>query len=111
MTNSKNHQIDQLIKQLTEIEENISNDKNYAVDFYAQKGKSALMYFINDWKEPTDPKQWFVCSLIKNKAFNYDSFRTLLYWIFKTLFALFQKCNISWDSTEVDVSIVQLVFN
>jgi hypothetical protein len=48
---------DSLVKQLEELENNL-NDKNYACEFFAQKGKSVLVNYINNFKESTDASQW-----------------------------------------------------
>lgn len=88
LSSIKTNSGDSLIKQLEELENNL-NDKNYACEFFAQKGKSALMNYINNFKESTDATQW-----------------NILYWIYRILFTFFRTCNISWDSPEVDLLII-----
>jgi hypothetical protein len=60
----KPSQIDSLIKQLAELEKNLINDKNYAFEFYGQKGKSALVQFLSDWKETNDVKSWLAFDFV-----------------------------------------------
>ena len=57
LSSIKNYSSDNLIKQLEELEKNV-NDKNYACEFFAQKGKSVLVNYINNFKESNDANQW-----------------------------------------------------
>lgn len=40
------------------LELNLMADKNFAFEFYGQKGKTILAQLLNEWKESNDAKQW-----------------------------------------------------